>query len=230
MANGLYGKLPCKRDFVALNASRRFLEAWEPWLQGSVATSRQMLGDAWRDAFNSAPIWRFWLGADLCGEPLLGAFMPSIDGVGRSFPLTLFTSGDSGGPPPPELDPSDAWCAAAEAILLSALETEADYDAIVTAVTSLPPPPTVDATPVAGLEELPDGAVLARDFGENLPIVLRAARRLGHRKAFATQSFWWTIGGEGYASAALAQVGMPPPQRFADMLTGSLASPIAAPA
>ena len=26
MPNGLYGKLPCKRDFVALNAPRRFLE------------------------------------------------------------------------------------------------------------------------------------------------------------------------------------------------------------
>ena len=65
MPTGLYGKLPAKRDFVAANVSRRLLEVWEPWLQASVATSRQMLGEGWRDAYNSAPIWRFWLGAEL---------------------------------------------------------------------------------------------------------------------------------------------------------------------
>ena len=68
MAAGLYGKLPAKRDFVAANAPRRFLEMWEPWLQASVATSRQTLGENWLPAYNSAPIWRFWLGAGLCGE------------------------------------------------------------------------------------------------------------------------------------------------------------------
>ncbi len=41
MSAGLFGKLPAKRDFVAVNAPRRFLETWEPWLQSSVATSKQ---------------------------------------------------------------------------------------------------------------------------------------------------------------------------------------------
>ncbi len=29
MACGVFGKLPSKRDFIAVNAPRRFLTAWE---------------------------------------------------------------------------------------------------------------------------------------------------------------------------------------------------------
>ncbi len=48
-----------------------------------------------------------------------------------------------------------------------------------------------------------------------------AARRFGRRRAFASQTFWWTIGGEGFPSLALLEVGLPPATRFADMLTGA---------
>jgi type VI secretion system protein ImpM len=89
MQCGLYGKLPGKRDFVAIAAPREFLTVWEPWLQGAVAASRSRLGEAWQEAFLTAPIWRFWLGADICGNSVIGAFISSLDGVGRYFPLTL---------------------------------------------------------------------------------------------------------------------------------------------
>ncbi len=49
MPAGFFGKLPSKRDFVASGASRAFLELWEPWLQASLATSRQTLGDGLAD-------------------------------------------------------------------------------------------------------------------------------------------------------------------------------------
>ena len=109
MSAGLFGKLPAKRDFIGMNASRRFLEAWEPWLQAGVAMSKQMLGDAWVETYNRAPIWRFWLGADFCGEAMIGAFMPSVDGVGRSFPLAIFVGEGDASLAPPELEPNDAW-------------------------------------------------------------------------------------------------------------------------
>ena len=93
MPAGLFGKLPAKRDFVAANVSRRFLEVWEPWLQASVATSRQMLGDGWTRCLQSradlALLARRRVSA---ARRSLGAFMASIDGVGRSFPLTIFAA------------------------------------------------------------------------------------------------------------------------------------------
>jgi type VI secretion system protein ImpM len=224
MSAGLFGKLPTKRDFIGANASRRFLDVWEPWLQAGVATSKQMLGSGWTDAYKRAPIWRFWLGADFCGEAILGALMPSVDGVGRSFPLAVFVGEGEDSLAPPELDPNDEWCEAAEAILLGALESGAMLEAIADRVATMPPPLLRPrSTVVAGLRQLPEGGVLTRDFDRRISLAFLAARRFGHRRAFASQSFWWTIGGEGFPPLALSQVGLPPATRFADLLTGAFA-------
>ena len=224
MPAGLFGKLPAKRDFIGANASRRFLEVWEPWLQSGVAMSKQTLGDAWIEAYNRAPIWRYWLGADFCGEAMIGAFMPSVDGVGRSFPLAIFVGEGDASLPPPELEQNDAWFEAAEAVLLDALEPGATLEAIAEKVMGLPSPALQPRTTKdQGLEELADGAVLVRDIGDEVSLAFLAARRFGRRRAFASQSFWWTIGGEGFPSLVLSEVGLPPATRFADMLTGAFA-------
>jgi type VI secretion system protein ImpM len=223
MSAGLFGKLPAKRDFIGMNASRRFLEAWERWLQASVAMSKQMLGDAWIETYNRAPIWRYWLGADFCGEATIGAFMPSVDGVGRAFPLAIFVGEGDASLPPPELEPNDAWFAAAEAVLLHALEPGATLELIAEKVGALPAPAFQSPmTKDGGFEQLAEGGVLARDLGDVSSAFL-AARRFGRRRAFASQTCWWTIGGEGFPSLGLLEVGLPPATRFADMLTGAFA-------
>jgi type VI secretion system protein ImpM len=222
MAAGLYGKLPAKRDFVAFNTPRPFLQVWEPWLQAGVATSRQLLGQGWRDAYLSAPIWRFWLGASFCGEAVLGAFMPSVDGVGRYFPLTIFAGEGAGSLPPPEIESNNDWFDEVEAILLDALQPERDFDSLAAAVAGLAEPAqSPPETEIGGIALLADGAVLVRDFGDGLAMALRAARRFGHRQTFAGQTFWWTTGGEGFHATALVSTGLPRPDRFAEMLTGA---------
>ena len=95
MRCSLFGKLTAKRDFIAVCAPRDFLNVWEPWMQGGVSASRDTLGQEWRGAFLSAPIWRFWLGAEICGTTVLGAFMSSLDGMGRYYPLTLFACAEA---------------------------------------------------------------------------------------------------------------------------------------
>ena len=129
MQCSLYGKLPTKRDFVAVGAPREFLSAWEPWVQGGVSASRATLGEQWQNAFLRAPIWRFWLGAELCGASVIGAFMPSLDGVGRYFPLTLFACADQGAAiPPPEIDAQDEWFKGAEEFLISTLDHDKTFE------------------------------------------------------------------------------------------------------
>ena len=222
MSAGLFGKLPAKRDFIGMNASRRFLEAWEPWLQAGVATSKQMLGDRWIETYNRAPIWRYWLGADFCGEAMIGAFMPSVDGVGRAFPLAIFVGEGDASLAPPELEPNDAWFEATEAVLLDALEPGATLEVIAEKVGALPTPALeLRTTKGAGFEQLAEGGVVVHDVGHEVSAAFLAARRFGRRRAFASQTFWWTIGGEGFPSLALLEVGLPPATRFADMLSGS---------
>ena len=49
-----------------------------------------MLGDAWLPAWLEAPVWRFALIPGTCGPgAVLGLWLPSVDRIGRYFPLTL---------------------------------------------------------------------------------------------------------------------------------------------
>jgi type VI secretion system protein ImpM len=48
------------------------------------------LGEDWLPTWNMAPIWRFALSPGCCGrDAVLGLWMPSVDRVGRQFPLTF---------------------------------------------------------------------------------------------------------------------------------------------
>src|SRR4051812_19184869 len=153
MRCGLYGKLPSKRDFIAIGTPHELLSVWEPWMQGGLSASRDSLADNWRQVFLTAPIWRFWLGSELCGTTVLGAFMSSLDGIGRYFPLTLLAYPDRGSAiPPPELDPQNGWFAAAEEFLLSTLEQEATFETVTSGLARLVRPS--DDTPVARRDDM----------------------------------------------------------------------------
>jgi type VI secretion system protein ImpM len=221
MRCGLFGKLPSKRDYVAVGAPRDFLETWEPWLQGGISASRHQLGGAWQDAFLQAPIWRFWLGADLCGTTVAGALMPSVDGVGRYFPLTVFAKADHDEAiPPPELVPNEAWFERAEDVLLSALAPDSSFEAIQEALAQLPGPGTRVQEPDAGMGLLPDRTLVGSAEPQALPGTLAAMRKVDHARVYAAMSVWWTVGGEGYAPLALLGRRMPSPYVFTGMLTG----------
>ena len=141
MRCGLFGKLPAKRDFIAVVAPRALLDKWEPWMQSSISASRDDLDKDWQQAFLTAPIWRFWLGADICGTTVTGAFMSSLDGVGRYYPLTIFACADAGSPiPPPDIDAQDEWFTVSEQFLLSTLEKETAFETITAALERLAPP------------------------------------------------------------------------------------------
>lgn len=222
MPAGFFGKLPAKRDFVAANLPRGFLEMWEGWQQAGVATSKQMMGARWGEAYNRAPIWRFWLGTGFFGEATIGAFMPSVDGVGRAFPLTIVAGEGTQSLPPPELDPNDAWCEAAEAALLGALEPGATLESLAGAIAALPAPALQSRiASAAAFSALSDGCVVARGADRRFALAFLASRRFAHRLAFASQSFWWTVGGDDFAPIVVSQVGLPAPTRFADFLTGA---------
>jgi type VI secretion system protein ImpM len=89
-ALGFYGKIPARGDFVRNGLPHAFVDPWDRWLQQAIAASQAELGDAWMAAWLEAPIWSFALGPGVCGpDAVLGLWMPSVDRVGRHFPLTL---------------------------------------------------------------------------------------------------------------------------------------------
>lgn len=87
---GWYGKLPSLGDFASRRLPQPFLSAWDNWLQHAIAQSREQLGARWLDAYLSSHIWRFILApGSLLPGLWAGVLLPSVDRVGRYFPLTL---------------------------------------------------------------------------------------------------------------------------------------------
>jgi type VI secretion system protein ImpM len=87
---GLYGKLPSHGDFLRRRTSDAFVSSWDAWLQDCMAASRASLGDRWLDVYLTSPAWRFSGEAGVCGPaPVIGLMVPSVDRVGRYFPLTI---------------------------------------------------------------------------------------------------------------------------------------------
>lgn len=77
----VFGKMPAHGDFIARGLPSDARAAWDAWLTAEMQRARTELGDAFEAHFDSAPVWRF---AD--GEHV-GAIAPSVDAVGRRFPL-----------------------------------------------------------------------------------------------------------------------------------------------
>lgn len=96
---GAFGKMPSVGDFFRQNAPPGFVTAWDAWLQRAMLTAGQALGAGWDAHYMSAPIWRFALSADQAGpQKVIGVLMPSVDRVGRRFPLTLMAALPTPGP------------------------------------------------------------------------------------------------------------------------------------
>ena len=224
MRCGLFGKLGARRDFIALATPRGFLEAWEPWMQSCLAASRHHLGERWQQAFLTAPVWRFWLGADICGTTVLGAVMPSLDGAGRYYPLTLHAVADADAPiSPPDSDTQEEWFGMAEDFLLSTLTRETTFEEISASVDRLEVPRTRSraATDRSSIVSLGDGMAAMVTDGAEFDTALSALRAAGP-EIYAAASFWWTAGGGNFRSLALSCRGLPDPYRYSTFLTGDL--------
>jgi type VI secretion system protein ImpM len=93
-AAGWYGKLPSLGDFASRRLPPDFIDAWDAWIARGLADWKQAAPRTWVDEYLAAPSWRFVLlpGAlpgRAGGIPWAGVLMPSVDRVGRYFPLTV---------------------------------------------------------------------------------------------------------------------------------------------
>jgi len=120
---GAFGKIAALGDFFRLEVPGSFVTPWDDWLQRTILAARQALGGGWDDCYLSAPIWRFTLSAGLAGpNPALGVMMPSVDRVGRQFPLTLVHATDPGLDPQRAHFQADALFHDLEALALETLD------------------------------------------------------------------------------------------------------------
>jgi type VI secretion system protein ImpM len=127
---GLFGKLPSRGDFVQLGLPGSFVRPWDAWLQQAMAGSQERMGDAWLPAYLESPVWRFVLPGGMCGAgAVLGLLMPSVDRVGRYFPLTLAAVFPPGAGVPAE-DAAARWLEVCEDAGRAALDDDVPPDEV----------------------------------------------------------------------------------------------------
>jgi type VI secretion system protein ImpM len=133
----LFGKLPAHGDFVCRGLDAGERDALDDWLSAEMAAAKAEFGDGFEAAFDAAPPWRFaWPEAEACTA---GAFAPSVDAVGRRFPVILGRRGLAGGQ-------AAAAAQSCEAALFGAMLDFWSADRLLdeVAASPLPPDPPAD--------------------------------------------------------------------------------------
>ena len=230
---GFYGKLPSHGDFLRRRVSDGFVGVWDAWLQDCVTASRTALGDKWLDVYLTSPAWRFGCSAGVCGAlPHVGLMVPSVDRVGRYFPLTLVAELPPGTSVLSAASQTASFLDAAERLVIDTLaadqvDVETFDDEIMHLAeefTAAGLTPRIAFDPIAA-QLLDDGAKSYWQMPIDSPSQLAPAfeELLAQRLAtlYEPLVLWWTSGSSVVVPSCLIAKGLPHPDSFAALLDGS---------
>lgn len=210
-APGWHGKLPTLGDFASRRLDAGYIEPWDAWLSAGLLALRQAQPGHWLEAYLGSPSWRFLLlpGA-LPGaagtQAWCGVLMPSVDRVGRYFPLTLAQPLGADLPPASALWP---WLARLDDLSRDALYEDWTAEQLESALAGLPRLAAAgagvsDAAPgTAGVVEL--GADAAADPAGHLEHEARQAWSRQHPGAG-----WWHARPDDAPPRLWRSQGLPP--------------------
>ncbi|MEO7207604.1 MAG: type VI secretion system-associated protein TagF [Steroidobacteraceae bacterium] len=232
MEVGFFGKLPSHGDFVRRRVADDFVTGWDSWLQQCLAQSRETLGAAWLDTYLTSPVWRFALAPRVCGAAgVAGILVPSVDRVGRYFPLTIVW------PTPPDLSTLEialryrTGFEHAERLLLDTLAAEqfefGDFDRSV-----------MDLAGHLDKSSNEKTLRLTQSSSATLAAATLRPRCVPLREAAALEApslqlygqlldaqggtaFWWTDGSSAITPSWLITHGLPDSARYSAMLDGA---------
>ena len=223
---GMFGKLPAVGDFVSRRLPSTFVNTWDAWIQEALSMSRQQLADDWLEIYLTSPIWRFVMDCGSCGSSAAaGILMPSVDKVGRYFPLTLAAMVDARMDLPYLFTTRAAWFNALEELALGALEEDfqlEEYDHQLQHQ-CLDPPPSVDSRPAPAKKPIAGQAPIRIEM-QTLTHMCEAFKELTRcllDRHYAPYSIWSTEGSDLLKPSLLIYRGLPPATDFSGFLTGN---------
>jgi len=222
---GFYGKFPELGDFVNRRLPQPFIDHWDEWLQQAITQSKADLGKEWLDSYLTSPIWRFVTHRGVLGEyPWCGLFMPSVDRVGRYFPLTLACQLSLDASLVSVMHQGADWFDAGEQVILSALEDRLDLDEFDNRVVSLGDlqgiSQSISFQPERGFSQAWQIPLASADCRAEL---FGLVHNLLHQR-FGAYSAWWSSGSKQVAPSLLICSQLPRPSDFASMLMGNWAN------
>jgi type VI secretion system protein ImpM len=225
IANGYYGKVSTHGDFVSRGLPISFIDPWDAWMQEAVFSSRQQLGDNWLNCYLTGPIYRFALAPGVCGEHgWLGVIMPSVDSVGRYYPMTIATMNTVDVNPFIAMQQEEVWFAGVETLALSSLADNFSLEQFNAELSELKPFDT-DKT-IAPYEQVTKQAsqhAWQRTMSNSQAVtdVLPFFVNDFLKENYFAYSLWWTQGSELVAPSLLICEGLPPFNGVAAMFDGN---------
>ena len=223
---GFFGKLPGLGDFIERDFPPALRQVWDDWLQRGLAESQRALGDTWLDTYLTSPIWRFFLHEGVAGAAsYAGIMMPSVDRVGRYFPLTVAAElgndvlamrlASAGAP----------WFEAVERhcmdVLRHAHVTVEQFTAGLAHTEGLLANANFHERGAAPLSSATQWRFALRSAQHVAP-ALEAPVSLAAQNALRPLTMWWTDGSERMGPSVLLVQSLPRPRAFAAMLGGRL--------
>ncbi|GAB1269905.1 type VI secretion system-associated protein TagF [Aurantivibrio infirmus] len=219
---GMFGKIPQQADFISHHLPTEFTEYWHGWLQSSLSVSKEQLGDTWLDYYLTSPVWRFAIMPNIItSQAISGVLMPSVDEVGRYFPLSIAHIGNH------QVWAAnlhgEEWYQSLENVALHALNENVPYSDFVGHFEALEP---------ARFEAMPKYQALSSVHSNNrnqaimkpencsannlaLSLLANAYKRL-----LGNHSLWWTEGSEQVDPCLIISADLPDAGQFAAMLDG----------
>lgn len=229
---GFFGKIPGHGDFVDRGLSAGFKARWDEWLQQGLASSKAVIGQDWLNIYLTSPVWRFVLGEGVCGSKgWAGVMVPSVDRVGRYFPLTIAAATEPGVVPLQVVTAASEWFEEIENIALEALDDDAVDSAMlarrIEEVGAVPLGPAALAAQAGGRA---DGAAAALAMplaygtspGQGLLVLCHRLLEVRFGPAY---SVWWTSGSDLVHAGLLACANLPAPESYAALLTDDCSPP-----
>jgi type VI secretion system protein ImpM len=221
---GFFGKLPSHGDFIERRVDAGFHEVWDAWLQKSLTESRTALGARWLDCYLTSPLWRFFLCEGVAGTAsYAGVLLPSVDRVGRYFPLTVVAELPAGLAPVRFARAAASWFSDVEALCTDALQNaDSELDEFDGALAA-------SGARLAGLDQPASGVVFpgsAQQWHWPVRRVDELANALvdplitSAQAALRPLTLWWTTGSELVQPCVLLLKALPRPDSYAALLAG----------
>jgi len=218
---GIFGKLPAHGDFIQRNLPSDFVSVWDEWLQHYIAGSQEQIGENWLDIYLTSPIWRFMLSDGAAdSSSWVGIMLPSVDKIGRYFPLSIVTQ------IPPHLSAlefllsNNNWLINIEELAIQALDGDLTADDLIEEISKIAIIHNTTYMKQNALENS-DPVVINMDFEEQAPTsvsdYLLDAILL---KSVSSYSAWTTQGSEHVSPGLFLTRGLPPINGIAGMLNG----------
>ncbi len=219
---GWFGKMAALGDFSARRLPPEFVQRCDDWLSRGVQASRQQLGERWLQTYLHAPLWRFAWSPGIAGPDWwMGVMMPSVDNVGRYFPLVIAQPSPCAPDSGADQTALQRWM---DHLAQTAMATLQPGTSVERFEAQLAQAPAWQASPPVGLPTVQ--RLIGRDRFTSSPQsslshwLESVANAHLHHQAVG-QSLWWLPdSGRGNGSLSMGP-GLPGPDHFIDLLQGN---------